>query len=169
MPLLTLTRFSECIDLLYSQNTFAFDDQAWFDPFLASLLPSRARLITSFHLEPVFAREWRYTRSRQFYIANQPSVTDTIRHLEYVFNSLRIRPGVHSLTITPKLGLDFTTTCDANLLDFVPRFTHWLTLLKNKSYKIIPSALVNQIFILSIPKYSYFQTLFRSVLPVLHT
>jgi hypothetical protein len=31
----------------------------------------------------------------------------------------------------------------------------------------LPSTLVNQIFILSIPKYSYFRILFRSELPVL--
>jgi hypothetical protein len=97
--------------------------------FLGSLLRCRARLIKSFHLAPVFAREWSHTGSGHLAIAHQPSVPDTICHLAYVLNRLRIHPEVRSLTITPKLELNFTSACDASVCNFVSIFTHGLSLL----------------------------------------
>ncbi|KAF1969540.1 hypothetical protein BU23DRAFT_601496 [Bimuria novae-zelandiae CBS 107.79] len=119
--------YSECIDILYSHNTFAFDDPALVSSFLTSLLPRRRKLVASFHLAPAVGPRCSGYNFRHFYnVAYQPSQDHTIHHLGYVLNVIAQQPRLHSVTITPKLGLAFEAKGDAPLHTFMKNFTHAL-------------------------------------------
>ncbi|KAJ4295176.1 hypothetical protein N0V90_007186 [Kalmusia sp. IMI 367209] len=129
--------YSECIDFLYSLNTFAFDDPALLDLFLNSLLPQRSRLISQFHFTPVFGREGSDLGHDRLVRLNEPSVSQTINHLGYALNRLAQQPTLHSLSITPKLLRDFKATGDGFLRRFVWQFTRSL----NKMHASTPITL----------------------------
>ncbi|KAF2449622.1 hypothetical protein P171DRAFT_440108 [Karstenula rhodostoma CBS 690.94] len=127
---LALLRYSECIDFLYSHNTFAFDDSALLCAFLGSVLPSRACIITSFHLVPVLERDWDSFSHRDVFVAVQLSIA-SFPHLGRFLDVLEQHPTIHSLTITPKFGLDFAPTCHRQVIPaYIHEFTHKLNLLK---------------------------------------
>lgn len=131
--MLTSKRYSECIDFLYSHNTFSFDDPAWFYAWMRFLLPCRVRLITSLHLAPVFAHEENNTRKPQLFIQKQPSPTDVDhyqRYLEPAFKFLEPHPTRYRLLVTPKPRLNFTTNCDLLVGNFVPKFVYELNRLQ---------------------------------------
>ncbi|KAL5387842.1 hypothetical protein DPSP01_003240 [Paraphaeosphaeria sporulosa] len=122
--------YSECIDFLYSQNTFAFDDPDLLPDFLGSLLPSRARLVTSFHLAPVFARDWAGSNHRDYFITKQPPIA-SVQSLNRFLDVLEQHPTIRSLSITPKPRLDFIATCDnLDVARHILKFTNTLNLVK---------------------------------------
>ncbi|KAJ4360618.1 uncharacterized protein N0V89_001184 [Didymosphaeria variabile] len=123
-------RYSECIHFLYSHNTFAFDDPAWFYAWTRFLIPRRVRLITSIHLTPVFAREWSDTGKGRLFIRKQPDPTDAIHYHQYLESAFTILETKYFLSITPKLRLDFTTRCDLIVGNFVPKFVYELNRLQ---------------------------------------
>lgn len=115
---------------MYSHNTFAFDDSALLCAFLGTLLPSRARLITSFHLVPVFSRDWDRSTQRGMFVPSQPHIA-SIHHLSRSLDVLEQHPKIHSLSVTPKLRMDFTSMCsDPQLPPYMREFVHALNVLK---------------------------------------
>lgn len=126
-------RYSESISFLYTHNTFAFDDPSLLSPFLTSLLPQRARLIANVHLAPRFAKEWHDVGRGKLTIATQPSIGKTMSHLNGALDTLARQPTLHSLSVTPKLRLDFRATGREAICDFVPIFLEALNDMKARS------------------------------------
>ncbi|ORX95150.1 hypothetical protein BCR34DRAFT_200571 [Clohesyomyces aquaticus] len=90
--------YSETVDVLYSQNTFSFDESDLFGAFIASILPKRKNLLTSLHFV------WSHSASglgRNLYFEPRNDDGKLSRDCLEVINSL---PSVGSLTITPSFA-----------------------------------------------------------------
>jgi hypothetical protein len=89
--MLTHDSYSECIDLVYMLNTFAFDEAPTMHLFLTHLLPYRKYLIAHMHLAPYFGND-SYSSHLAFSDIYTPSSNDT--HLWRL-------PNLRSLSVTP--------------------------------------------------------------------
>jgi len=94
LPTLTHDRYSECIDVVYMLNTFAFDEAPTMHTFLTHLLPYRKYLIAHIHLAPNFGNDTYdiQLRGRTFSATYTPPANET--HLWRL-------PNLRSLTVTP--------------------------------------------------------------------
>lgn len=96
LHVLTCRRYTECINFLYSHNTFVFDDLELIPMFLNSVLYQRSRCITSFYLTPTlneppiaggFARRY------------EPLPTQSV-HLVPTINRIAHQPSLRYLNVT---------------------------------------------------------------------
>lgn len=128
--------YSECIDYLYSHNTFAFQDPSLVPNFLDSLLPHRRQRVVSFHLETALA-PWERNGDRYRHLQRQQTYDYIVLHLGRVLEVLANQPTLFSVTFKPDLGWNFRSSTFVYSHTFIPIFTHALNKLKTSKRTVL--------------------------------